>query len=356
LTQPRIAIVGAGSWGTALAQTLAQDGSREVMLWARRSELAEEIAESRRNLAYLPDLLLDTRVGVTNDLASVLRGAAIVILAVPTHAMRFVIEDAAAHLPPDAVVVSAAKGFEESSGATMTTVIGSVLGEAAAQRIVAVSGPNIAVEVAAGLPAATVVAGEERVAAFVRDTCTGSRLRFYSTADCIGVEYGGALKNVVAIAAGASDGIGVGDNGKAAIVTRGIAEIARLGVAAGAQLATFAGLAGLGDCVVTCMSPHSRNRLLGEAMGRGATLGEALGRTTMVTEGVNATRVASRLAAERGVDMPITREVHAVLFEGKSVREGLADLMQRDPASETHGLGPSHALHSESGSGSSSGG
>ena len=343
----RIAVVGAGSWGTALAHTLAQDQTRAVSLWARRHELASELQRTRRNAQCLPALELDRRVAVSASLGEVLDARAIVILAVPTSAMREVAGSVAPLLPADAVVVTAAKGFERESGLTMTRVVAEVLGAAAAPRIAALSGPNIAVEIAAGLPAATVVAGEERVAAFVRDTCTGPRLRFYSTTDCVGVEYGGALKNVVAIAAGAADGIGTGDNGKAAIVTRGIAEITRLGVAAGAQLATFAGLAGLGDCIVTCMSPYSRNRTLGEAIARGASLDEAVGSATGVTEGVNATRVAVGLAGAHGIDMPITREVHAVLFEGKSVRAALADLMSRDPAAEIHGFASPHGLHSE---------
>jgi len=188
------------------------------------------------------------------------------------------------------------------------------------------------------LPAASVVAGGDESAELVRDACTGPAFRVYSTSDCVGVEYAGALKNIIAIAAGACDGMGVGENGKAAILTRGLAEITRLGISAGASPMTFAGLAGLGDCVVTCASPYSRNRQLGEKIARGASLEEALTHIRMVVEGVNATRVAARLAAQRGVDMPITREVHAVLFERKPVREALTDLMRRDPAEELHGL------------------
>ena len=351
----RIAIVGAGSWGTALAQTLS-GATREVALWARRPDLAQAIASSRRNPVYLPEVELDRRVHVTGEIVEALRGAAIAIFAVPTHGMRAVAEQAAPYVTRDMVVVSAAKGFEEPTGRTMTGVLREVLGDASRDRITALSGPNIAVEVAAGLPAATVVAGEDRTAAFVRDACTGRQLRFYSTSDCVGVEYGGALKNVVAIAAGACDGIGAGDNGKAAIITRGIAEMTRLGVAAGAGAMTFAGLTGLGDCVVTCMSPHSRNRRLGEAIAGGMSLEEATARTSMVAEGVNATRVAVRLAREHDVDMPIAAEVHAVLFEGKSVAGALAALMSRDPAEELRGLDAGDGLHSARGSGSSSGG
>jgi glycerol-3-phosphate dehydrogenase (NAD(P)+) len=239
-------------------------------------------------------------------------------------------------IAPGTILVSAAKGFEERSGMTMTAVLKDVFD--GGRSVAALSGPNIAVEIANGLPAASVVAGPEEAASYVRDACTGPTFRVYSTSDCIGVEYAGALKNVVAIAAGACDGIGAGDNGKAAIITRGIAEMARLGLSAGARMMTFAGLAGLGDCVVTCMSPHSRNRRLGEAIANGATVKEALVAINMVVEGVNATRVAARMADDLRVDMPITAQVHAVLFEGKPVREAVNDLMARDPAEEIHGM------------------
>ena len=334
----RIAVVGAGSWGTALVHTLARSGSHDVALWARRPAVAAAMAATRHNPSYLTELELDRGIAITSEVEDAVRGAAIVLLAVPTHAMREVVGAAAGHLESGCVVVSAAKGFEEQSGMTMTAVVADVLGAGMRGRIAALSGPNIAIEVARGLPAASVVAGEGESAEMVRDACTGPAFRVYSTSDCIGVEYAGALKNIIAIAAGACDGMGVGENGKAAILTRGLAEIARLGISAGASAMTFAGLAGLGDCVVTCASPYSRNRQLGEAIARGATLDEALAQIQMVVEGVNATRVAARLAADGGVDMPITREVHAVLFEGKAVREGLADLMSRDPAEELHGL------------------
>lgn len=335
----RIAVVGAGSWGTALSQTLAlEGGEREVVLWARSAAVAEEMAATRHNPRYLTELALDERVRVTADLGDAVGGAVVVVLTVPTQAMRGVAAGVAPHLDGNAVVVSAAKGFEEQSGATMSAVLRDVLGAAAASRITALSGPNIAVEIARSLPAASVVAGEEKAAERVRDLFTGPTLRVYSADDCVGVEYAGALKNIIAIAAGACDGIGAGDNGKAAIITRGLAEIARLGISAGARMMTFAGLAGLGDCVVTCTSPHSRNRRLGEAIARGVPLDEALAQIQMVVEGVNATRVAARLAQQHAVDMPITREVHAVLFEQKPVREALNDLMSRDPAEELRGL------------------
>ena len=334
----RIAVVGAGSWGTALAHTLAGEHRHQVTLWARRPEIAAAIAARHRNPAYLSEIDLDPSIQVGDDLAAALDGARIAVLAVPTQGMRQVAVSARSLLHGQTVVVSAAKGFEASSGLTMSAVLADVLGAGERDRVVALSGPNIAVEIARGLPAATVAAGHEDAAALVRDACSSTTLRVYSTTDCIGVEYAGALKNVVAIAAGACDGMGAGDNGKAAIITRGIAEMARLGIHAGAQLMTFAGLAGIGDCLVTCASPYSRNRQLGEAIGRGASLVDALARINMVVEGVNATKVALQLARESGVDMPITQQVHAVLFEGKPVGAALADLMKRDPAAEGRGL------------------
>lgn len=334
----RIAVVGAGSWGTALAQTIARHGQHGVVLWARRPEVAEAIASTRHNPDYLTGIAVDEAVEATSDLQQALSGASIVILAVPTHGMRDTATAARGVVASTAILVSAAKGFEERTGLTMTAVLREVFGDDAVARIAALSGPNIAIEIASGLPAATVIAGSDDTAAFVRDALTGPALRVYSTTDCIGVEYGGALKNVVAIAAGVCDGIGAGDNGKAAIITRGVAEMARLGLNVGASMMTFAGLAGLGDCIVTCMSPHSRNRQLGEAIARGATLDEALARIRMVVEGVSVTRVALRLAGQYHVDMPITREVFNTLFEGKSVTTALADLMGRDPAEELRGL------------------
>ncbi len=254
----RVAVLGAGSWGTALAQSLAAAGG-EVRLWARDASAAAMLRDERRHPWALPGIQLAEGVVVEDGLGTALEGAQTVVLAVPSHAMR-TIACAVAPFVGDAVVVSAAKGFELESGMTMTAVLAEALAATGAP-IAALRGPNIAIEVDSGLPAATVVAANDGVAAErVRDGCNGGPLRFYSSDDVVGVEYAGALKNVVAIAAGVCDGIGAGDNGKAAIITRGLAEIARLGARAGARGLTFAGLAGLGDCVVTCMSPHSRIR------------------------------------------------------------------------------------------------
>jgi glycerol-3-phosphate dehydrogenase (NAD(P)+) len=334
-----IAVLGAGSWGTALASALASEG-RAVTLWARDPALAIRIDVERRNPAYLPGISLSAAMRVTGDLAEALEGAAIAVLAVPTHGMRAMAERCRPHLAEACRVVSAAKGFERGTGATMSEVLVDVLGEGSRSRVAALSGPNLALEIARGLPAATVVASSrDETAELVRDSFNGGRLRVYSSGDVVGVEYGGALKNVVAIGAGICDGTGSGDNGKAALITRGLAEMARLGVRAGARPLTFAGLTGLGDCVVTCMSPLSRNRRLGEAIGRGQTLREIEAGMFMVAEGVNAARVARDLAERAGVEMPIVAEVCSILFEDKPIAAAFADLMRRGARDELQEFG-----------------
>jgi len=334
-----IAVVGAGSWGTAMAHALAGE-DKAVTLWARDPALAGQIAATRESPRYLPGIRLHDSVRVTAELAEALRGAEVAVLTVPTHGLRAIAERCVPHLDAGTAVVSAAKGFEAGTSRRMSEVLGEVLGAGAEARVAVMSGPNIAPEIGRGLPAATVVASlDPGTAARVRDTLTGTQLRVYSNDDLIGVEYGGALKNVVAIAAGIADGLGAGDNGKAALITRGIAEMARLGVRAGARALTFAGLTGLGDCVVTCMSPLSRNRRLGEAVGRGLTLAEAQAATHMVAEGVHTAPVAAALAARHGVEMPIVGEVCAVLFEGKPIGDALASLMQRGARDELREFG-----------------
>ena len=334
----RVAVVGAGSWGTALAQSLSTAGC-EVRLWARDPEVAEALRSTRRHPWAVPGIELNSAVQIDEALEQALDGATVAILAVPSHGMRDIATAAAASLT-NVIVVSAAKGFELETGLTMTAVLGEVLAGTGVA-LAALSGPNIAIEVARGLPAATVVATlDARAAETVRDGCNGGPLRFYSSDDVVGVEYAGALKNVVAIAAGVCDGIGAGDNGKAAVITRGLAEIARLGVRAGAHGMTFAGLAGLGDCIVTCTSPHSRNRGLGESIGRGTAPADAIAASQMVVEGVNATKAALLLAERYEVDMPITHEIHDILFAGKSVSAALTDLMTRGAGDELRGFDP----------------
>ena len=331
----RIAIVGSGSWGTALAQTLAHaGGDRHVVLCPRSQEVAESITETRHNPRYLTEISLDAGIEVTAHLSAALRGARVVILAVPTGAMRSVAESLEVHLPPDAVVVSAAKGFERSSGARMSTVLDGVIGAAAA-RVTALSGPNIAVEIALGLPAAGVVAGEPSCAGLVRDMFMGSRYRAYSTDDLVGVEYAGALKNIIAIAAGVVESLGLGHNAMAALITRGLAEMSRLATAMGGCAETLAGLSGLGDLVLTCTGELSRNRRVGIELGRGRPLPEILAGMKMVAEGVRTTRVALALGACHGIELPITAQMAEVLDGRKSPRDAVEDLMLRPPRAET---------------------
>lgn len=330
----RVAVIGAGSWGTALAQALAL-GGREVRLVARDPALAARISRDRVNPAYLPGIPLSTAIRAGDDMGAALEGADVAILAVPSLAMAATAERCRDLLPSGCSVVSAAKGFERETGATMTQLLARVLGDGGGERVAALSGPNIAGEIARGLLAATVVAaGTAAARASIRDALSTPALRVYSNADVVGVEVGGALKNVVAIAAGICDGLGAGDNGKAALVTRGLAEMTRLGVAMGASALTFAGLTGLGDCVVTCMSPHSRNRRLGEAIGRGASLAEVEAGMFQVAEGVGAARTAQELGRRLGVETPIADAVCAVLFEGVEVARAISALMQRDTREE----------------------
>ena len=331
----RVAVVGAGSWGTALAQSLVV-ARCEVGLWCRDAAVADSLRRRRQHPWALPGVDISPAVEIHESLPASVDGVDVVFLAVPSHGMRTTALAVAA-TGADAVVVSCAKGFEVQTGLTMTAVLRDAFG--ADRRVAALSGPNIAIEIARGLPAATVVATVDADAArTVRDGCNGGPLRFYSSDDVVGVEYAGALKNVVAIAAGMCDGIGAGDNGKAAVITRGLAEIARLGVKAGARALTFAGLAGVGDCMVTCMSPHSRNRGLGERVGSGTPPAEAMAASRMVVEGVNATRAALVLAERHGVEMPIAREIHAILFDAKSVAAALHDLMTRGAGDEFRGI------------------
>lgn len=331
-----IAIVGAGSWGTALAAVLSHAG-HEVRLWARNPGAAEEMVRTRSNPRFLRDVTLDPSVQVTSDLSVCLQTASLVLFTVPTHGMRHIARAAAGRLRHGVSVVSGAKGFEEISGATMTSVLTQELGPK--HPSVALSGPNIAAELALGLPGATVVASaNDAAAASARDTLSGPLLRVYSNPDVIGVEYGGALKNVVAIAAGICDGMSAGDNAKAALITRGLAEMRRLGVSAGADPITFAGLTGLGDCVVTCTSPSSRNRALGEAIGHGASLAEALEGRHTVAEGIAATRVGRHLARGAAIEMPLLEAVHAVLFEGRPVSDAAEQLMARGAKDELEEL------------------
>lgn len=329
----RIGIVGAGGWGTALARTAAVN-AEEVLLWARETEVREELNTSHTNESFLPGVTLPTKVRAVGNFADLSECDA-VIMAVPSSFVRDTALKLLPHLRHGVPVADAAKGFELSSSLPLSEVLGEVFGND--HPVAAISGPNHAEEVGRGLPAATVVASkDESVAEMFQDVLMTPVFRVYTSTDILGVELGGALKNIIALAAGITDGLGYGDNTKAALMTRGMTEIVRLGVSMGAKASTFAGLSGMGDLIATCTSPHSRNRRAGLAIGQGKSLEEIVGGTNMVIEGVNATRGAYDLSRRHGVKMPITEALYAVLFEGMDPFQAVASLMGRAPKSE-HG-------------------
>ncbi|AKK10972.1 NAD(P)H-dependent glycerol-3-phosphate dehydrogenase [Corynebacterium uterequi] len=329
-----VAVMGAGSWGTTLAKVFA-DAGNSVSLWARRDDLADTITHTHENPRYLPGIALPAALRASTDTAAVLGDADIVVLAVPSQTVRDNLASWRSQIPAEATIVSIAKGVEKATLLRMSQVIEEVTG-VGAERIVVLSGPNLAREIAAEQPAATVMAcvDVER-ARCVQHAAATSYLRPYTNTDVVGVELGGACKNVIALACGMASGMGLGDNTLASVITRGLAEITRLGVALGADPRTFAGLAGLGDLVATCMSPLSRNRSFGARLGAGASLKEAAQATNgQVAEGVISSKSIALLAAEHGVDMPITREVVAVCHEGVGVDEAIARLMGRTKKAE----------------------
>lgn len=333
----KVAVVGAGSWGTTLATVAARAG-RAVALHVRDAAAAARMAAERRNPRYVPDLVLPEAVEVTADLAAACRDAALILVVVPSQTVR---ENARAlaSVAGEAIVVSAVKGLERGTLKRMTQVLREELPSSSGARIGALSGPNLAAEVAAGKPAAAVIAAAEvAVSERARDLLMGGQFRCYTSDDVVGVEMGGALKNVIAIGAGIGDGLGAGENAKAAFMTRGIAEIARLGLAAGADPLTFAGLAGLGDLVATCASPLSRNRRVGQELATGRRLPEILAGMTQVAEGVATTEAARELGRRANVDLPITEQMYAVLFEGKPPLAAIAELMRREPKDELAGV------------------
>lgn len=334
-----IGIVGAGGWGTALALLLGRE-NRQVTLWVREPAKADALSRSRVNETYLPGHALPESVEVTADLARVASRLHL-ILAVPSQALRSVWTDLAPLLTPDHTVVNAAKGIEVSTTLRLSEVLLGVPSALKPGRFAVLSGPNHAEEVAAGLPTTSVVAASEpSTAAEWQDLLMTPMFRVYTSDDVIGVELGGALKNVIALAAGIADGLGYGDNTKAAIITRGLAEMSRLGVAMGARAITFSGLSGVGDLIATCQSAHSRNASAGRRIGQGAAVSDVLGSTPKVIEGVPTCRAALALAERFGVEMPITHAVGNVLFGGKKPKEAVGELMGRGPKSELEALYP----------------
>ncbi len=330
----KAAVLGAGSWGTALAIHLGLRGP--VTLWARDEDDPGRIAEQRENRRYLPGVALTSGVSVTASVPDALDGAGVIVLAVPTQFVRGFLERQRAAGSWDAPLAIAAKGIEVGTLALPSAIAGEVLGPGALRRAVAFSGPSFAREVVAGEPTAVVAAcADGAQAEAVQRLFSHDNLRVYTSPDAIGVQLAGALKNVVAIAAGVLDGLNHGSNALAALITRGNAEISRLGAALGARRDTFMGLAGMGDLVLTCTGHLSRNRLLGRELARGRSLAEIVGGMNMVAEGVETTRAAAMLARREGVEMPIVDQVHAILFEGMDPRRALAALLARPLKAET---------------------
>ncbi len=331
----QVGIVGAGGWGTALSALLAGKGYF-VELWAREEDVAREINERRTNETFLQGVAIPPAVFATTDLERVVRRNGFLLLPVPSQHMREVVRDARPFLTKDHVIVHAGKGIEERSLLRLSQVLAQELPRKLHQSIGAISGPSHAEEVGRGVPTAIVAAShDERVARLAQEVLMCPTMRVYTSHDIIGVELGGALKNVIAIATGVADGLGFGDNTRAALMTRGLAEIARLGIAMGANPLTFAGLSGMGDLIVTCVSLHSRNRRAGIEIGRGRNLEDVLGSTRMVVEGVPTTRAAVALSQRFGVDMPVARKLHEILFSGLDPRQAVTDLMTREPTCET---------------------
>ncbi len=329
-----IAVLGAGSWGMALANLFCETGKR-VRLWEYLPDRAKRLAEERRDDAFLPGITLSPEIQITADLEQAVEGAELLALVLPSHAMREVC--AALNLIRVArkTLVSMSKGLENETLMRMSEVIQDALDKELGNHVAVLSGPSHAEEVSVGVPTTVVAASSDKeVARYVQRTVMAPTFRVYTNPDVIGVEMGGALKNIIAIAAGVSDGLGFGDNTKAALLTRGLAEITRLGVAMGANPLTFAGLSGMGDLIVTCTSRHSRNRNLGERIGKGATLDEAMAQTVMVAEGVRTTLAAHEMAQRAGVEMPITEKIRAVLFEGEDPLAAVSALMERSAKSE----------------------
>ncbi len=334
----RVAVLGSGSWGTAFANVVADAGVAETVLWGRRAAVAEAVNTRHENPDYLPGIALNPRLRATDDVAEALAGADFVVIAVPAQTLRANLAAWAEAVPPDAVVVSLMKGIEVGTSRRMSEVIAEVL-KLPDHRIAVLSGPNLAREIAERQPATAVVAcTDEQTATRLQHLCKSGYFRPYTNTDVIGVELGGAVKNVIALAVGVAVGMGFGDNAKAALITRGLAETVRLAVALGADEHTLAGLAGLGDLVATCSSPLSRNRTFGEKLGAGMTLEEAVAETRQTAEGVKSSESILALARAHGVDMPITEAVVAMMHHGLPPADALLAFMSRSAKPERYGM------------------
>lgn len=333
--EARVAVIGGGSWGTTVASMAAANAP--TVLWARREETAQEVNERHSNEEYLPGFELHPELRATSSLEEAVERADVLVMAVPSHGFRAVLEEAAPHVRPWIPLMSLVKGLERDTRLRMTQVIEEVL---PGHPVGVLTGPNLAKEVLAGQAAAAIIAmPDEHVASALQSIFRVELFRIYRSTDVIGAEVAGALKNVFAIAAGMSSGLGTGDNTRAMVISRAIAEMTTLGVAMGGKSLTFAGLAGVGDLLATCISPLSRNRRVGEELAKGRSIDEITAEMNMVAEGVKTSRAIKELADEHGVDMPIVREVDAVVNEGRSPEDAYRGLLQRVPQTEFQGVG-----------------
>ncbi|MBN2029383.1 NAD(P)H-dependent glycerol-3-phosphate dehydrogenase [bacterium] len=333
----KIGILGAGGWGTALALLLHSNG-HTVSLWEYRDEAVQKLIETRENRDFLPGVSIPEAIHISSHLATVVFDKALIVVALPSHVVRAVCEQLSDFPLDRVIVVSGSKGIENRTLCRMSEIFIDTLKHLTEDQIVVLSGPSHAEEVGRKMPTVVVAASKNPASSkTIQDVFKSPTFRVYTNDDVVGVELGGSLKNIIAIAAGISDGVGFGDNTKAALIDRGIVEITRLGVAMGANPLTFAGLSGMGDLIVTCMSRHSRNRYLGEQIGKGKKLQKVLNEMIMVAEGVKTTRSAMDLSKKYQVDMPITHEVYQVLFEDKEPKEAVYDLMTRESKAEDWG-------------------
>lgn len=328
--QLQVSVLGAGSFGTTIANLASRNTS--TLLWCRRPETADEVNTERTNSRYLGDARLHPRLRATADIAEAVRSADVIVMGVPSHGYRDVLTHVATHIRPWVPIVSLAKGLEQETDLRMTEVIRDVVPD---HRAGVLTGPNLAKEIMAGYAAASVVAFDDQdVARQIQSVFNSGLFRVYRGSDVVGCELGGALKNVIAIAAGMGDGLGVGDNTKAAVITRGLAELTRLGTALGGRAETFAGLAGMGDLVATCASRQSRNRHVGERLGQGATIDEIIAEMDQVAEGVKTSKVVMQLGSKSGCQLPISHEVYRVVHEGASAMDAYRGLIVAEPGRE----------------------
>jgi glycerol-3-phosphate dehydrogenase (NAD(P)+) len=334
----KICVLGAGSWGTTLAALLAKNNN-QVSLWGRVEDGIELMAACRENRRFLPGIIIPKNVFPITDMAAAIEGAECLVLSIPSQALREVLVIAKKHVPSEVYIVNTAKGLEIATGLRMSQLTEEVLGKEIREHYAVLSGPSHAEEVAREIPTAVTVAATRKItASLVQDTFMSPTFRVYTNPDVAGVELGGALKNIIALATGIAYGLGYGDNTMAALMTRALTELVRMGAAMGGDPRTFSGLSGIGDLVVTCGSQHSRNRRAGELIGQGLSLDDTLQRVGMVVEGVNTCRVVNRLASEMGIDMPITRACYQVLFEKRDPRDMVCNLMQRQRKHEAEDL------------------